>query len=190
MGLGEAESANPFAAGQFGQVLHLLLFGAGLQDGGAAKAGVGGQDDTRGGTHARELLNGHAVHDIGAAGTAVLRGDRNTHQTNLGHLFDRLHGETFLFVNLCGQRFHLFLCKLANHLQEELFLFCETKIHSLRVLCLNSPTRPNIQTFMTFILLQSSQFPPAHPWAGLSRRRRHGRGNRCCSTWRRPRSWV
>ena len=131
VGLGEAEGADPLAAGELGQVLHLLLLGAGLKDGGGAEAGVGGEDDARGGADAAELLDGHAVHDVGAAGTAVLRGDGDAHQADLGHLLNGLHGETLLLVDFGGEGLDLLLCKLANHLQEEFFLFGEAKIHIL-----------------------------------------------------------
>ena len=131
IGLGEAEGADPLAAGELGQVFHFLLLGAGLKDGGGAEAGVGGEDDAGGGADAAELLNGHAVHDVGAAGTAVLRGDGDAHQADLGHLLNGLHGETLLLVDFGGEGLDLLLCKLANHLQEEFFLFGEAKIHIL-----------------------------------------------------------
>ncbi len=134
VGLGETEGANPLAAGEFGQVFHLLLLGAGLEDGGAAEAGMGGEDDARGGADAAQLLDGHAVHDVGTAGTAILGGDGNTHQADFGHLLDGLHGETLLLVDFGGEGLHLFLCKLANHLQEEFFLFGVAKIHYVCVL--------------------------------------------------------
>ena len=90
---------------------------------------MGGEDDARGGADAAELLDGHAVHDVGAAGTAVLRGDGDAHEAYLGHLLNGLHGKTLLLVDLGGEGLDLFLCKLANHLQEELFLFGVAKVH-------------------------------------------------------------
>ena len=131
VGLGEAEGADPLAAGELGQVFHLLLLGAGLKDGGAAEGGVGREDDARGGADAAELLDGHAVHDVGAAGAAVLGGDGDAHEAYLGHLLDGLHGETLLLVDFGGEGLDFLLCKLANHLQEEFFLFGEAKIHIL-----------------------------------------------------------
>ena len=131
VGLGQAESADPLAAGQLGQVALLLLLGAVLHDGGHAEAGVGGEDDAGGGAHAAQLLDGHAVHDIRAAGSAVLFRHRNAHQANLGHLLHCLFGETLLLVHFGCEGFHLLLCKLANHLQEEFFLFGVAKIHSI-----------------------------------------------------------
>ena len=129
IGLSQAEGSNPFTGSQLGQVFHLLLLSTGLQDGGAAEAGMGGKDNARGSAHARKFLDGHAIHDIRATGTAILCRNGDAHKADFGHLFYRLHGETLLFIDFGSQWLYLFLCKFANHLQEELFLFSETEIH-------------------------------------------------------------
>ncbi len=84
---------------------------------------MGREDDARGGTDSAEFLDSHTVHDVVATRTAILRGDRDAHKSNFRHFLDGLDGETFLFVDLGGERFDLFFCKFAYHLQEESFLF-------------------------------------------------------------------
>ena len=61
VGLGQAESADLLAAEQVGQILHLLLLGAVLIDGGAAQRGVGGDDNTSGAADLGQLLHAHGV---------------------------------------------------------------------------------------------------------------------------------
>ena len=139
IGLGKAESADPLARSQLGQILHLLLLGACLQYRRSAQRRMSRQNDARSGAHAAQLLNGHTVHNVRTAGTAVLGRNRNTHQADFGHFLYRLHRETLLLVDLCGEGLHLLLCKFANHLQEEFFLFRETKIHIFE--CVNSLMR-------------------------------------------------
>src|SRR5699024_6148837 len=67
-GLGQAESADPLAAAQLGQVLGLLLRGAVLVDGGVAQRSVGRDDNARGAAALAHLLTGHDVVQHVAAG--------------------------------------------------------------------------------------------------------------------------
>ena len=115
VGLGQAEGTDLLAGEQVGQILPLLLLGAVLKDGGAADLG--------------QLLHAHGVGQNVAAGAAVLLGEVNTHHPQLGHLFDGLHGEPLLFVDLLSQRLHFVLGEFTVHLPEHLLLVCQMKIH-------------------------------------------------------------
>ena len=102
VGLGQAESADLLAAEQVGQILHLLLLGAVLIDGGAAQRGVGRHDNTSGAADLGQLLNAHSVGQHIAAGAAVLLGEVDAHHAQLAHLLDGLHGEALFLIELLG----------------------------------------------------------------------------------------
>src|SRR5699024_756556 len=99
-GLGQAESAQPLAAAQLGQVLGLLLGGAVLVNGRSAQRGVGRQDHAGGATDLAHLLNGHDVAQHVASGAAHAGGEINAHHPQLAHLLDGLFGEVFFGVHL------------------------------------------------------------------------------------------
>ena len=137
VGFGQTESTQLAAGEQVGQILALLLLGAVLKNGRAAKRGVSGNDDSRGAAHLGQLLHAHGIGENVAAGAAVLLGEINTQHPQLGHLFDGLHGETLLFVEFLSQRLNLILCELAVHLTEHLLLVCQMKIHTTYSFLLN-----------------------------------------------------
>ena len=97
-GLGQTERADLAAGQQVGQILHLLLLGAVLENGGAAQGGVGRNNDRGGAANLSELLHAHSIAENIAAGAAVLLGEVNTHHAELGHLFDGLHGEALFLI--------------------------------------------------------------------------------------------
>ena len=127
--LGEAESADPLAAGELGQVLLLLGLGAVLQDGGAAEGGVGGDDDAGGSAYAAELFHGHGVEYVVGAGAAILLGYGDAHDAELGHLFYGLHREALRLVNLGCERLYFLFGELPYHLQEQVLPVCGVEIH-------------------------------------------------------------
>ena len=129
VGLGQTEGANLLAGQQVGQILHLLLLGAVLIDGGAAQRGVGRHDDAGGAADLGQLLNAHSVGQHIAAGSAVLLGEVDAHHTQLAHLLHGLHGEALLLVQLLGQGLDFGLGKLAVHLADHLLLSSQMKIH-------------------------------------------------------------
>ena len=97
-GLGQTERADLAAGQQVGQILHLLLLGAVLKNGSAAKGGMGRNNDCGGAADLRELFHAHSVAENIAARAAVLLGEVNTHHAELGHLFDGLHGEALFLI--------------------------------------------------------------------------------------------
>ncbi len=129
VGLGQAEGADLLAGQQVRQVLHLLLLGAVLKDGGAAQRGVGGDDNGGGAAHLGQLLHAHGVGQHIAAGAAVLLGEVDAHHAQLAHLLHGLHGEALFLVDFLGQRLDLVLGELAVHLADHLLFFRQVKIH-------------------------------------------------------------
>ena len=99
-GLGQTERADLAAGEKVGQILHLLLLGAVLEDRGAAQGGMSGNDDRGGAADLRQLLNAHGIAQNVAARAAILLGEVNAHHAELGHLFDGLHGEALLLIEL------------------------------------------------------------------------------------------
>ena len=89
-----------------------------------------GTDDNGGGAAGLgDLLHGHGVGQIVAAGAAVLLGERDAQQAQLCQLGDGLAGEAFFFVDLLRQRLYLVLGEFAVHLAEHLMLFGQREIH-------------------------------------------------------------
>ena len=130
-GLGQAESADPLAAAQLGQVLFLLGGGAVLIDGRSAQRGVGRQDNTGRAANLGHFLNRHDVGQHVAACTANGLREINAHHAQLSHLLNGLFGEVLLRVDLLGQGLDFVLSKLLVHLLDHLLLFRQSKIHYL-----------------------------------------------------------
>ena len=128
-GLGQAESTQPLAAAQLGQVLFLLGGSAVLVNGSGAQRGMGRQDNTGGAAYLGHFLNGHNVGQHIAACTADLFGEVDAHHAQLSHLLDGLFGEVFLSVDLLGQGLDFVFSKLLVHLLDHLLLFRQSKIH-------------------------------------------------------------
>ena len=101
-GLGQTERADLAAGEKVGQILHLLLLGAVLEDRGAAQGGMSGNDDRGGAADLRQLLNAHGIAQNVAARAAILLGEVNAHHAELGHLFDGLHGEALFLIEFFG----------------------------------------------------------------------------------------
>ena len=129
-GLGQAESADLLAGAQVGQILHLLLLGAVLEDGGGAQGGVGGNDNSSGTADLGQLLDAHGVGEHISASAAVLLGEVNAHHAQLGHLLDGLHGEALFLVDLSGQGLDLVLREIAVHLANEQLFLRQMEIHT------------------------------------------------------------
>ncbi len=130
-GLGQAEGADLLAGAQVGQVLHLLLLGAVLKDGGGAQRGVGGNDNSSRAADLSQLFDAHGVGEHISAGAAVLLGEVNAHHAQLGHLLDGLHGEALFLIDLSGQGLDLVLRELAVHLANEQLFLRQMEIHTL-----------------------------------------------------------
>ena len=127
--LGQAESAQPLAAAELGQVLCLLLRGTVLINRSSTQAGVSGDDDTGGATDLAQLLHCHDVGQHIAACTADRGGEVNAHHAQLAHLLDGLFGEVLFCINLLSQGLDFVFSKLAVHLLHHLLLLGQSKIH-------------------------------------------------------------
>ena len=132
-GLGQAESADPLAAAQLGQVLFLLGGGAVLIDGSSAQRGVSGQDDTGGAADLAHLLNGHDIGQNIAAGAADRLREVDAHHAQLSHLLDGLLGEVLLGIDLLSEGLDFVFSKLLVHLLDHLLLFRQSKIHLINL---------------------------------------------------------
>ena len=129
-GLGQAESADLAAGAQVRQILHLLLLGAVLKNGGGAQGGMSRDDNGSGAADLGQLFHAHGIGQDVAAGAAVLLGEINTHHAQLCHLLDGFHGETLFFVDLSGQRLYFVLCEFAVHLANEQLFLRQMEIHT------------------------------------------------------------
>jgi hypothetical protein len=86
VGLGQAEAANPFAAGQLGQVFLLLRLGAEFVDGHHHQRALHAGHGAVARVHALDLARHQAVADVVQAGAAVLLGDGGAQQAHFAHL--------------------------------------------------------------------------------------------------------
>ena len=129
-GLSQAESTQPFAAAQLGQVLCLLVCSAVLIDRSSTQGGMGRQDNTCGAANLAHFLNSHHVGEHIAACAADLFGEVNAHHAQLCHLFNGLFGEIFLRVNLFGKGFDFVLSKFFVHFLYHSLLLGQSKIHN------------------------------------------------------------
>ena len=128
-GLGQAESAQPLAGGQLGQVLLLLLLGAVLADGPGAQGGVGRHHHGGGGAVLGQLLAHADVVDIAQAGPAVLLGKGHAHHPHVRQLVPGLLGEPLFFVDLCSDRGDFLQAEVMQHVQYVLLIRGKMKIH-------------------------------------------------------------
>ena len=97
-GLGESPGAEPFAGGEFGDVLLLLGFVAGEEDVVGAERIVRGDDDADGAIDGGELFDGEHVVDVAEAGAAVFGREDDAEEAHLAELFDDVVGEFGGFV--------------------------------------------------------------------------------------------
>ena len=86
VGLGEAEAADPLAAGQLGQELLALRLGAELEDGQHHQAALHAHHAAVAAVHALDLACDEAVADVVQPGAAVLLRDGGAQQAQLAHL--------------------------------------------------------------------------------------------------------
>jgi dihydropyrimidine dehydrogenase (NAD+) subunit PreT len=86
VGLGQAEAADEFTAGQLGQVFLLLRLGAEFVDGHHHQRALHAGHGAVARVHALDLAGHQAVADVVQAGAAVLRGDGGAQQAQLAHL--------------------------------------------------------------------------------------------------------
>ena len=112
-GFGKAERAYLLAAEQGGQILHLLLLGAVLEYGGAAQRGMRGNYNAGCGAAFAQFLNSHCVSQNVSAGSAVLGGERNAHETVTSKLLNGFHREAFFLVYLFRKGLHFVFSELA-----------------------------------------------------------------------------
>ena len=96
VGLGQAEAADPLAAGQLRQVLLLLRFAAELIDRHHHERALHAHHRAVPRIHALDLARDQAIADVVQAGTAVLLGNRRAEQAEFAHLAeDRRIGRAF-----------------------------------------------------------------------------------------------
>ena len=77
----------------------------------------------------RQLLDRDRVRERVPAAAAVLLGDRDAHQPELGHLGDELVGEAVLAVELLGDRRDLLVGERADGVADQLVLGGEVEVH-------------------------------------------------------------
>ena len=123
-------AASALARREPRQPLLLLLLVAEEEDRHRAERGVRRDRDRDGGVDARQLLDCDRVRDRVAAGAAVLLGDRQAHQPQLGELGDELVREAVLAVELLGDRRDLRLGELADGAADQLLLVRELEVQA------------------------------------------------------------
>ena len=121
-GLGQPERGEPLAGGEVGQPLLLLLLGPEQEDRHRPERGVRGDRDRHRRVDPRQLLDRDRVRERVAAAAAVLLGDRDAHQPELGHLGDELVREAVLAVELLGDRRDLLERERAHRVADQLVL--------------------------------------------------------------------
>ena len=94
--------------------------------------GVGGDRDRHRRVDPGQLLDRDRVRERVAAAAAVLLGDRDPHQPELGHLGDELVREAVLAVELLGDRRDLLDRERAHRVADQLVLGREVEVHAAR----------------------------------------------------------
>src|SRR5581483_642874 len=130
LGLGEAEGPELLAAEQLGQVALPLLVGAEVDEGRDAQADRGLQGDGQRGVAAGDLLQGEAVGDEVAAGTAHALGEGQGEEAEPGHAGDQVVGELAGLVVVGGPGDDLALGEVAAEVADGALLVAELEIHS------------------------------------------------------------
>ena len=129
-GLGEPERGEPLARREPRQPLLLLRLVAEEVDRHRAERRVRRDGDRDGRVDARQLLDRDRVRDGVGAGAAVLLGDRDAHQPELGELRDELVREALLAVELLGDRRDARLGEVAHRAPEQLLLVGQLVVHA------------------------------------------------------------
>ena len=130
VGLGQAEGGEPAARGEVGQPLALLLLAPEQEDRHRPERRVRRQRDRQRRVDPSQLLDGDRVRERVAAGAAVLLGDGDPHQPELGELGDELVREPVLAVELRGHRRHALERELAHGAADQLVLGREVEVHA------------------------------------------------------------
>ena len=120
--LGQAERCEPLARGELGQPLALLRLGAEEEDRHRPERGVRSDGDRDRRVDARQLLDRERVGERVGARAAVLLGDRDPHQPELGQLGDELVGEARLAVEFLRDGGDALACERANGVADQLVL--------------------------------------------------------------------
>ena len=129
-GLREAERREPLAGGEVGQPALLLLLRAVEQDRHRAEGGVRRDRDRDRRVDARELLDGDGVRDGVGVGAAVLLGDREPHDAELGQLGHELVREARLEVELGGDGCDALPRERTHGVADQLLLGREVEVHA------------------------------------------------------------
>ena len=127
--LGQPERREPSAGREPRQPLALLLLVAEEVDRHRAERRVRGDGDRDRRVDARQLLDRDRVRDGVAARAAVLLGDRQAHEPELGELRDELVREARLAVELLGDRRHARLREVADGAPDQLLLVGQPEVH-------------------------------------------------------------
>ena len=117
------------AVGQLGQPLLLLLLGAEEQDRLADQAAADRHDAAQRGVGAAELLHGQRVGDVVAAEAAVLLGDGQAEEADLGHLGHDREVDGLVAVPPGAVRDRLLVEEGARQVAEGLLLVGEGEVH-------------------------------------------------------------
>ena len=125
----KTERREPFSRRELRQPLLLLLLVAEEVDRHRAERRVRGDGDRDRRVDARQLLDGDRVRNRVAARAAVLLGNRQAHQAELGELRDELVREARLAVELLGDRRHARLGEVADGAPDELLLVRQLEVH-------------------------------------------------------------
>ena len=125
---GERVAADFFATGEGNKKFFLLLFRAEAIDGVAKKRILDGESDASGSADAGNFLDDDGVADVVHAGAAIIFGQGDSGQTELGGLTESIAREAAGFVNFLGERFDLRFGEIADAFLQELLLFSEREI--------------------------------------------------------------
>ena len=128
-GLGEAEAAELRRGGELRQPLLLLLLGAVEEDRLADQPAADRHDPAQGGVGAAELLHRERVGHVVAADAAVLLGDGEAEEAELGHLRHDREVDGLVVVPLHPVRHGLALEEVAGEVAEGLLLLGEREVH-------------------------------------------------------------
>ena len=116
VGLGEPERADRLALRHRHQEPQLLLLGAVAVDRAAAERDVRRQRDAGRAAGARDLLDRDRVGQRVEAGAAVLLGERQPEEAQLGHLLHDVGGELLALVEVARTRRDHLVGEFARHL--------------------------------------------------------------------------
>src|SRR5262249_16191815 len=132
--LGEGVGGEPFAGGELGDPLVLLLFGACEENGQRAKL-LDAEDQGGGGVGLGQLLNRQEDGKLTGSEAAVLLGKGHGQDILLGEELLHVPRELTSGVYLGSARGNTLLGNLANHVQQHFLFGGQLNSHGCTLLC-------------------------------------------------------